>query len=213
VYVGRIVAVGRTKDGRAAALYRVSSRSFPNRSARPVEGGALVVPREGHEDDIYRNPYIAYRCLQIVGDVAVVSNGSQTDPIADKIRLGAPIRDAMVQALLALDYEKDDYHTPRIAGVIRRGAETGFLGVVRKDGLNVREMAIPAGRVLYVATYEIADVDPARSDAFDVPDAEAGALHMVNGGAFAAMEHPVTSACALEGAGGFAIGAYTVPSE
>jgi len=213
VYVGRIVAVGRTKDGRAAALYRVSSRSFPNRTVRPVEGGALVVPREGHADDIYRNPYIAYRCIQIVGDVAVASNGSQTDPIADKIRLGVPIRDAMVQALLALDYEKDDYDTPRIAGVIRRGAETGFLGVVRRDGIEVREIPIAPGNVLYLATYEIAGVDPARSDAFDAADAEAGARHMVEGGVFADLEHPVTSACALEGAGGFAIGAYTVPSE
>jgi IMP cyclohydrolase len=35
MYVGRIVAVGRTPAGRAAVMYRVSSRSFPNR--RTVE--------------------------------------------------------------------------------------------------------------------------------------------------------------------------------
>ena len=33
MYVGRIVAVARTTEGSNAGLYRVSSRSFPNRTA------------------------------------------------------------------------------------------------------------------------------------------------------------------------------------
>ena len=33
MYLGRIVAIGMTKSGRAGAFYRVSSRSFPNRMA------------------------------------------------------------------------------------------------------------------------------------------------------------------------------------
>ena len=36
MYLGRIVAAGLTKDGRAVAMYRVSSRSFPNREARKL---------------------------------------------------------------------------------------------------------------------------------------------------------------------------------
>lgn len=58
MYVGRIVAVGKTQVGANAVLYRVSSRSFPNR--RIVErGGVLaVVPREGSEGDLLKNPYI-----------------------------------------------------------------------------------------------------------------------------------------------------------
>ena len=213
MYVGRIVAVGRARDGRAAALYRVSSRSFPNRTIRTVENGAMVVPREGFQDDIYRNPYIAYRCLQIVGDVAIATNGSQTDPIADKVRLGVPIRDAIIQALITLDYEKDDYNTPRIAAVVQAGAQTGFLGIVRKDGINVRELPIAPGQAFYIATSETNDVSLEQVDAFDVADAEAGARHMVDGGVFAGMEHPVTSACAIESADGFDVAAYTVPVE
>lgn len=209
MYVGRIVAVGRTKDGRSAAMYRVSSRSFPNRTARAVEDGALIVPREGHQDDIYKNPYIAYRCIQIVGDKAVVSNGSQTDPIAEKISIGMPARDAMVSALLTLDYEKDDYNTPRIAGIVTRGGETALLGIVRKDGINVRELKVEPGELLYIATYEIDDVDPSRCDEFDADNAESGAAYVVSGGTFAELTNPVTSACAMESGDNFEIETFT----
>jgi IMP cyclohydrolase len=213
MYVGRIVAVARTRDGRAAALYRVSSRSFPNREAKALDHSAMIVPRAGFQDDIYKNPYIAYACLRITGDVAVATNGSQTDPIADKIALGVPIRDAMANVLLALDYEKDNYNTPRIAAVVARKSETGFLGIVRKDGLHVREMPIPAGKVFYIATYEIDNVDPNRSGDFDARDAAEGAQFVVRSGVFAAMTLPVTSVCAMETATGFEIAAHTVPAK
>jgi IMP cyclohydrolase len=238
MYVGRIVAVARARDGRVAALYRVSSRSFPNRTARVLAKSALIVPAEGYQDDIYKNPYIAYACARVVGlpadpparlpvgqagragrrglsaaagEVAVVGNGSQTDAIAEKIALGTPVRDAIADVLLALDYEKDKYNTPRIAGAIARGAEAGFLGVVRKDGVNVREIPIPAGKAFYVATYEIDDVDPNRRGDFDARDASGGARFVVESGVFASLTNPVAAVCAMEGPSGFEIAAYTVP--
>ena len=33
MYIGRIVAFGMTKENKVCAMYRVSSRSFPNRQA------------------------------------------------------------------------------------------------------------------------------------------------------------------------------------
>ncbi|MBE3069851.1 MAG: IMP cyclohydrolase, partial [Planctomycetes bacterium] len=57
MYVGRIVAVGRTPHGRNAVMYRVSSRSFPNRRTVETPRGLAVVPIEGHEKDIFKNPY------------------------------------------------------------------------------------------------------------------------------------------------------------
>ena len=92
MYVGRIVAVGRTRAGANAALYRVSSRSFPNRMAVEVDGRLAIVPRPGHEGDLHKNPYIAYNAVRIAGEFAVATNGSQTDPIAEKISLGVPPR-------------------------------------------------------------------------------------------------------------------------
>ena len=156
MYVGRIVCVAMTEDRRLCAGYRVSSRSFPNRTA-VVEGDSVrIVPKPGHEADVQRNPYIAYNCLRIVQDgrIAVVTNGSQTDPIAEKIAAGMPIRDALALALLALDYEKDDYNTPRIAAVVDKTDEAGWLGVVRHDGLEVRRFPLRMGQFHYVATYE-----------------------------------------------------------
>jgi len=203
MYVGRVVAVGRNKAGQSAALYRISSRSFPNREARILEKSISIVPKKGHETDVYVNPYIAYNCLRIVDDVAVVSNGSQTDPIAEKLKAGMTIRDAISVILLTLDYEKDDYNTPRIAGAIRRGAEIGFLGVVRKDGLHVREIPVGPGEVFYVATYEHNDVSLTQRAEFDASTPDAGAAFVLNKAVFGQMTHPVTAACALEKGDGF----------
>lgn len=203
MYVGRIVAVGRTKAGRVAGLYRVSSRSFPNRKVIVEKTKAIVVPKEGSEGTVLENAFITYDCARIVGKAAVVTNGSHTNPIAEKIASGMPIRDALALSLLALDYEHDSLDTPRIAAVIERGAESGWLGVVRKDGIEVREVPLAKGEVCYLATYEISAIDPNRKDKFDVKSAKAGARHVITGGVFADLEKPVVAVCAFETKGGF----------
>ena len=76
MYIGRIVAFGMTKDGRPCAMYRVSSRSFPNRRAVENNGNIAIIPREGAEGDLAKNPYISYNCLRIAGEWAVATNGS-----------------------------------------------------------------------------------------------------------------------------------------
>ena len=140
MYVGRIVAVGRTPAGKNAVMYRVSSRSFPNRRTIETPRGLAVVPREGHESDLSKNPYIAYNCLRLTGETAVATNGSQTDPFVEKVASGMSIRDAMVQSLIVLDYEKDDYSTPRIAVAVARGAEEGWAGIARRANTSSTEL-------------------------------------------------------------------------
>jgi len=152
MYVGRFVVVGPQ-----VAAYRVSSRSFPNRRIVEREDALTVAPTEdAPETD---NPYVSYNCVRTVerdaGEAAVVGNGSHVDPITEKLGLGYPARDALAESLLALDYEKDDYDTPRISGVLTGGADddtaaTAYVGTVRKDALLVREVAEPT----LVATYE-----------------------------------------------------------
>ncbi|HTO71837.1 MAG TPA: IMP cyclohydrolase [Myxococcota bacterium] len=210
MYVGRIVAVGRTKSGANAALYRVSSRSFPNRMAVEVEGRLAVVPRPGHEGDLHKNPYIAYNCVRIAGDLAVATNGSHTDPIAEKLALGVPPRDALASVLLALDYEKDALQTPRIAGIVPREGDVGWLAIVRDDALVVRAVPLEPGRAAFVATYERDDVDAAQASEFDAADAAACARFAVDGGAFAALEKPVTAGAALASSRGFRLGTFLV---
>ena len=52
MYLGRIVAIAMNKAGTAAAMYRVSSRSFPNREAVLNNGQVCIMPRPGFEDDL-----------------------------------------------------------------------------------------------------------------------------------------------------------------
>ncbi|PAU83730.1 IMP cyclohydrolase [Halorubrum salipaludis] len=192
MYVGRFVVVAP-----GIGAYRVSSRSFPNRRVTDRDGTLTVGPTpDAPETD---NPYVSYNCARAVRTpadepLAVVGNGSHVDPIAEKLELGYPARDALATPLLALDFEKDDYDTPRIAGVV--GAETATIGVVRRDGLVVEAVDEPT----IVATYETDSPEPydfAAADA-EAPDAAAAATELLG----ADFEHPVCAAGATVDADG-----------
>ncbi|QLC33401.1 IMP cyclohydrolase [Halarchaeum sp. CBA1220] len=177
MYVGRFVVVGP-----GLGAYRVSSRSFPNRQVTAREDALTVGPTpDAPETD---NPYIAYNCVREAGDgLAVVGNGSHVDPIAEKLDLGYPPRDALATALFALDYEKDNYDTPRIAGVV--GAEEAYVGTVRADALKVERVEEPT----LVATYE---KDDPEAYALEATTAEAAAREVYD----ADFEHAVCAAAA-----------------
>ncbi|SEW16585.1 IMP cyclohydrolase [Halobacterium jilantaiense] len=185
MYVGRFVVVGPD-----VAAYRVSSRSFPNRQAVARDDALTVVPTaEADETD---NPYVSYNCFRTGGGHAVVGNGSHVDPIAEKLDSGYPPRDALAESLLALDYEKDDYDTPRIAGVLT-GDGSAFVGTVRKDALLVEEVEEPT----VVATYEKDSPEPI---GFDAGTAEAAAEEAYG----AAFEHAVCAVGVVrDGDGGY----------
>jgi len=171
-----------------------------------------IVPKEGFETDVQKNPYIAYNCVRILldGAVAVASNGSHTDPIAEKIAQGMAVRDALTLSLMALDYEKDQYNTPRICAVADKRTRQGWLGIVREDGIAVRRMALTPGRFFYIATYE--EVHPSDHHAGDFPatDAEAACDFILGGGVFAERENAVTAVAAMETAHGFELAAKDV---
>ena len=158
MYVGRFLVVAPE-----VGAYRVSSRSFPNRRAVKRDGAVTVEPTpDAPPSD---NPYISYNCLRRTGRGVVVGNGSHVDPVAEKLALGTPARDALAGPLAALDFEKDDYDTPRIAGVVGLtddptvGDENepgAIVGTVRRDALLVETVAEPT----LVATYERASPEP-----------------------------------------------------
>ena len=203
MYVGRIVAVGRTQSGRIGALYRVSSRSFPNRQAKQLENSVAILPKPGHEGDIHRNPYIAYNCLRLTGKYAVVSNGSHTDPITEKLAAGYSPRDALGSVLLALDYEHDTLATPRIAAIVEQGAGPAYLGIVTRDNLLVRAFTPAPGQLFYVATYEHNVPSPEFTDsAYDAASPAAACQFVLGQGVFAKLRNPVCAAVALANASG-----------
>ncbi|MFQ3285342.1 MAG: IMP cyclohydrolase [Natronomonas sp.] len=189
MYVGRFIVVAPDR-----AAYRVSSRSFPNRRVLKREGALTVAPTaEAPETD---NPYISYNCLRTTADDthAVIGNGTQVDPITEKLELGYPPRDALAESLLALDYEKDDYDTPRIAGVV---GEESYIGIVRRDALVVKSVGEPT----LVATYEKDAPEPTELEATDAP-AMAAELYDRE------FEHPVCAAAIAADGEGFSTGQY-----
>jgi IMP cyclohydrolase len=177
MYVGRFIIVAP-----GIGAYRVSSRSFPNRQVVERDGTLTVAPTpDAPETD---NPYISYNCVRAVetpasadpgaGDaetVAVVGNGSHVDPVTEKLGIGYPARDALADSLLAMDFEKDDYDTPRIAGVV--GADAAWIGTVRRDALLVEEVTEPT----LVATYEKESPEHVEFDAEVSATDAAGAVY------------------------------------
>jgi IMP cyclohydrolase len=154
MYVGRIVVVGRSV-GRSFVAYRVSSRSFPNRRAEVRGKSILVSPLD--PADLAKNPYIAYNCIRVQGDIAVVTNGTHTDMILERIEDGQKPLDAMATSLVAYGYERDELDTPRIAGVVR--GDRGWLGIAKRDEFRVREFKLEDRQSFLIATYEKTDFE------------------------------------------------------
>ncbi|MFZ2470855.1 MAG: IMP cyclohydrolase [Methanothrix sp.] len=152
MYVGRIVVVGRS-NGRSFAAYRVSSRSFPNRRAEVRGPSIMVSPIDSA--DLAKNPYIAYNCIRVAGEVAVVTNGTHTDMIIERIQDGQRPMDAIALSLAAYGYERDDLDTPRIAGAVR--GDRAWMGIARRDELRVKEFKLEGAQAFLVATYEKTD--------------------------------------------------------
>ncbi len=187
MYVGRIVAVGRTS--RPFAAYRVSSRSFPNRVAAVTDEGTAIQPLD--PEDIKKNPYIAYNCIRVCEKGVVVSNGSHTDAIFDRLMDGVAPDAAIQQVLAEMGYEKDELNTPRIAGVVTE--TTGFVGITRIDATEVSIFDLQDNTCRFICTYELDRVDSA-SHPFIAETADEAARYIFDGGAFANLDLPVCSA-------------------
>lgn len=190
MYLGRIISIGSSKDG-VYASYRVSSRSFPNRKSVVNNQKVAIIPTQGSEDDIYKNPYISYNCIDIIDDICVVTNGSHTDIIAGKIREGMNMKDAVALSLLTMDYEKDDYNTPRIGGAINTKGE-GYIGIVTHEAIEVKK--VNPGESFYVSTYEH---NTPREVDYTATNAKEATEFIFNGGIFSEFTHPVTSCAAF----------------
>ncbi|MFB6310519.1 MAG: IMP cyclohydrolase [Salinirussus sp.] len=192
MYIGRFLVAGPT-----VGAYRVSSRSFPNRRAAAHDERVVIEPTA--DAPATDNPYIAYNCLRLTERGAVLGNGSHVDPIAEKLALGTPARDALAGPLGALDFEKDDYDTPRIAGIVgidnddpTAGSFGAAVGIIRRDALLVEAVSEPT----LVATYEH---DSPEAFAFQARDAAEAATEIFD----LDFEHRVCAAAVAAGDRGF----------
>ena len=185
MYVGRIVAVGRSQ-GRSFVAYRVSSRSFPNRRAEVRSKSILVSPLD--IADLARNPYIAYNCIRVCRDAAVVANGTQADMITERIEDGQKPLDAIATSLVAYGYERDELDTPRIAGAVR--GDRAWLGIARREEFRAKEFRLEEGMALMVATYEKTDFEAAEIGGKSANEIAQRAFDL-------SLERPVCAAAAL----------------
>ena len=160
MYVGRIVATGRTAAGRLFVAYRVSSRSFPNRDAVRVGETVQIRPRFGSPDEQSSNSYISYECALWNNNFLVAGNGSHARFIFDRLVGGGSVRDCATAVLLGMDREFDQHDTPRIAAIADRRSRELYLASITKSGLACIPVEAESGSARYIATYH-----------FPVPDA------------------------------------------
>lgn len=198
MYVGRIVGVGRTPEGRLTAAYRISSRSFPNRAARQSGHSVQIVPQEGSPDAASDSPYIAYECLAWNERFVAVSNGTHTRPIFERLKAGNAPRDAILSVLAGLDREFDDHDTPRICGVLDIADDRLWLGSVTARSFHVMPVPVEAGQLAYVTTYGFPCPSPVQVDrSFDAHEPHAACQHLMHRSVFGQFENPICAAAAV----------------
>jgi IMP cyclohydrolase len=196
MYVGRIVAVGRC-HGRIWAGYRVSSRSFPSRRAEIRGRSVLVSPK--NPEELSKNPYIAYSCLRLWENVAVVANGTQADTILEKVEDGMNPLEATAMTLLAYGYERDELDTPRLAGVVQE--DKAWLGIVKRGEIRTKEFTLQEGQALMVATYEKTEFEPAAIAGKSAAEIARACFDLP-------LERPVCAAAAMASDDGYELAVY-----
>ncbi len=184
MYVGRIVVIGKSSE-RSFVGYRVSSRSFPNRRAEVRGRSIMVSPLNA--SDLAKNPYIAYNCIRIGLDTAVVANGTQADMIIEKIEDGTKPLDAISLSLVAYGYERDELDTPRLAGAVR--GDRAWLGIAKRREIRCKEFLLREGEAFMVATYEKTEFESLKIEGKNAQEIAKAAFDLT-------FERPVCSAAA-----------------
>jgi IMP cyclohydrolase len=148
---------------------------------------------------MFKNPYIAYNCLKTSDRYFVVTNGSHTDFVYEKLQAGLDLRDALALVLLSMDYEHDSLSTPRIAAVADLKTGTTGLGIVRKDAVLVQTLDLKAGEAFYIATYEHNYISDEFSDkSFDVRSSQEACEYIIKKGVFAGLTLPIAAASVMD---------------
>ena len=84
MYVGRMAFIGKTPKGANIGLYRLSSRNYTKRVPKLSGDTMSIVQEENTQTESLENPYVQYNCVRIVGDYAVLGNGTHTDSISER---------------------------------------------------------------------------------------------------------------------------------
>lgn len=115
-YVGRGIAVGKTADGKKAAIgYFIMGRSENSKNRVFKEEGDDVVIYPFDESKVEDPSLIIYSPVKKLDDKVIVTNGEQTDTIYDFVKEGKSFKDA----LATREFEPDGPNwTPRISAML-----------------------------------------------------------------------------------------------
>ncbi len=116
-YPGRGITLGRSADGkRAVMVYFIMGRSENSRN-RIFETTEDGIRTKAFDESKMTDPsLIIYHPVRVVEGTTIVTNGDQTDTIADAYKNGI----GFVRALRTREFEPDGpNYTPRISGAMR----------------------------------------------------------------------------------------------
>ena len=115
-YPGRGIVIGRTQDGKKAAIaYFIMGRSENSRNRIFVEDGEGIRTQAFDPSKLSDPSLIIYAPVRVLGNKTIVTNGDQTDTIYELMDK----QQTFEQALRTREFEPDaPNYTPRISGIL-----------------------------------------------------------------------------------------------
>ena len=115
-YPGRGIVIGKTPDGKKAAIaYFIMGRSENSRNRIFVKDGEGIRTEAFDPSKLEDPSLIIYAPVRVLGNKTIVTNGDQTDTIYDLMDKQYTFE----QALRTREFEPDaPIYTPRISGVL-----------------------------------------------------------------------------------------------
>lgn len=135
-YPGRGIVIGRTKDGKKAAIaYFIMGRSENSRNRVFVEDGEGIRTQAFDPSKLSDPSLIIYAPVRVLGNKTIVTNGDQTDTIYDLMDK----QQTFEQALRTREFEPDaPNYTPRISGIlhIENGSYNYAMSILKSSNGN-----------------------------------------------------------------------------
>ena len=135
-YPGRGIVIGKTPDGKKAAIaYFIMGRSGNSRNRIFVKDGEGIRTEAFDPSKLEDPSLIIYAPVRVLGNKTIVTNGDQTDTIYDLMDKQYTFE----QALRTREFEPDaPNYTPRISGVLHfdKGSFNYAMSILKSNNGN-----------------------------------------------------------------------------
>lgn len=135
-YPGRGIVIGKTPDGKKAAIaYFIMGRSENSRNRIFVKDGEGIRTEAFDPSKLEDPSLIIYAPVRVLGNKTIVTNGDQTDTIYDLMDKQYTFE----QALRTREFEPDaPNYTPRISGVLHfdNGSFNYAMSILKSNNAN-----------------------------------------------------------------------------